>query len=278
MHNFRRLGIESQAVVLIGIVGEPSWEAQRFAEQTAATVLYYEDTRPDKTYVASIYFHLVAKYLTEHPQTEPIFFHDGDVIFRELPSFATMGGDVSYLSNTANYLGPDLYAPEAIEAMANAIGIPLDKVLTQPVGGAQYFIKTHDPQLWRTAELRSMTLYHYMQSPAFKALWGTKKRPDHWLAGMWSLLWTMYEREMPIETHPELDFTWPVYVAKTWRNTKILHNAGVQPTQKGQMFHKGSYVERSPFYEDLSFVSADYASYHYAQEVIAAAKVFNLGF
>lgn len=279
LYNFRRLGIERQAVALVGVNGQPSWEALRLQEQTCAKIVFVPDTRGDRTYAASIYFHIVAKYLAANPTTEPIFFHDGDIIFREIPAFDSMlGNDTAYMSDTDNYLGPRLYAPAAIEYMTKVIGIDTQLVYDKPVGGAQYLLKTHDHEMWRLVETRANTLFHAMQGSEFKLLRGDGKRPDQWLSGMWALLWTMYERDTPMELHPDLKFTWPVYDAPSYGRCKILHNAGVQPSQRGVMFHKGSYTERSPFYEDLAFVSKDYASIYYAREVTAASSVFNLGF
>lgn len=277
MANFRRLGIEDKATVLVAYYDQPSWEVLRFAEQTTATVRLYPDTRINKTYTASVYFHLVSKFIRDTSPSCPIFFHDGDVIFRELPDQAIWSSDTNVFSDTSNYLGPQLYDEHAMALMCQHVGISYDMIVDKPVGGAQYLFKEHDATFWDTVENRSWSLHHFMKTSEVVRK-APKKHIDPWLAGMWALLWTAYERNYPITTSPDLNFTWPVYSASTWYKTKILHNAGVMPSESTRLFHKGSYTERSPFYEDLSFVDRSKASYFYALEVAAAGRIFNPGF
>lgn len=274
MSNFRRLGIEDKAIVLIGYDHYPSPYIDVLRKQTSATVIAYPDDRVDKSYTPSIYFHLVSKFLSHHCITEPILFHDNDVIFRELPDFNALNSDdVHYFSDCTNYLSHSLYCPHNIGTMAQTIGMTYDQISCHmSVGGAQYLFKSHDANWWKRIADEAPRFHQTMVS-----MTPTKghKRPDPWMAGMWLLQWSLWREGVNTQTHPELNFTWPTYSARTWTSTKILHNAGVMPHQKNVMFHKGSYVDRSPFRDDLSFVSRDFASWYYAQEVLGARAQFD---
>lgn len=280
MHNFRRLGIESDAVSLVATYGSESEQLRILRSKSTATVISMPDTRADRSYTPSIYYHLVKKYVDKYKPTEAIFFHDNDIVFRQLPLFHQMVcDDVNYMSDTTNYLGASLYDAEDIEMMCAAIGIDPEMVIErQFAGGAQFIIKNSTAEFWDTVEHKSVALNKSMQSKSFVGRQRKKKRPDPWMAGMWALQWEMWQRGMATMVHPELNFTWPTYSAKTWNAVKILHNAGVMPNQSNVMFHKGSYVDRSPFYDDLSHVSSDFASWYYAQEVLGARKLFDPGF
>lgn len=278
--NFRRLGIEQDAIVLFGYEGAPSPFIEQLRRQTSATVIAYPDMRENKVYTPSIYFHLVSRFVHDYKPTESLFLHDGDIVFRELPLFHKMlNDDTCYFSDTSNYLSPALYDPSDFEMMANAIGSDVDRVIiTQTVGGAQHLFKRNDATWWKMVEYRSQKLNTLMTSDAFRNKRREKKMPDPWMAGMWALQWSCWDWGYATDVHPELNFTWPTYTADTWNVTKILHNAGVMPGHADRMFHKGSYVERSPFGDDLSHVSRDFASFHYAKEVIAAGRMFQPGF
>lgn len=273
LSNFRRHGIEDKAVVLFAYEYHPSPLVQILRQQTTATILEYPDRRVDKSYVASVYFDLVATYLHQHPTTEPLFLHDNDIVFRELPDFdALLDGEVSCLSDCTNYLGHELYDEHSYASMAQQLGMTYADVCRSTIGGAQYLIKRSDAAFWRQMVIDSTRMHHFMKT--LKPVKG-KKTLDPWMAGMWTLQWSLWKAGVETATTPELDFTWPTYSAKTWDETKILHNAGVAPHQSRMMFHKGSYVERSPWMDDLSYVSRSLASWYYAQEVERAKRVFN---
>lgn len=276
LSNFRRLGIEQHAVALIAYDGYPSPYIDNIRHQTRATILTYPDDRADKTYMPSIYFDLVGKYLADVHVTQPILFHDNDIIFREVPAFDVLSADSThYFSDCTNYLGHHLYDRSAIESMAGVLGMTYDSIAAHPTsGGAQYFFKTHDAGWWKQLAVDAPRMHrHILTIPPVPG-----KRLDAWTAGMWTLQWSAWREGMVTDVHPELNFTWPTYAASTWDTTKILHNAGVAPGQSHEMFHKGSYAERSPFNDDLSYVSRDYASWYYAQEVRNAAAHFYPGF
>lgn len=279
--NFRRLGIEKDAVILFGYQGATeSGYVDVLRRQTSATVISYPDAREQKTYTPSIYFHLVSKFLRQTGIKEPIFFHDGDIIFRELPNFdALVNDDVNYMSDTSNYMSPNLFDHNDFAMMAEHINIPINVPIDHKVtGGAQYLFKNHDWKFWADLEDTSTNLNTLMNSKEFNENPRTKTKPDPWMAGMWAMLWRGWDAGMKIEVTPEFAFGWPTYTAQTWGENKLLHNAGVMEHHADKMFHKGSYADRSPFSADLSHVSNQFASYYYAEEVKRAADIFFPGF
>ena len=73
-----------------------------------ATSFFYEDTREIKAYPSSIRPHILAKHFALYPnlERERIFYHDCDIIFRELPPlFKSAPSQVWFVSDTSHYLG-----------------------------------------------------------------------------------------------------------------------------------------------------------------------------
>lgn len=284
LSNFRELGIEQDAVCLIGYYpGGPSNEARALAAQTKATFVFIPDTREQQHYVPSIYFHLVSKWLSANRVYESCFFHDSDIIFRELPLFSKLlCDDINYFSNVSNYLSPKLYDQSVLSQAADLIGVDKSKILnTLLVGGAQYLVKDLDPQLWILAERRSVMLFDYFTS--MRNVQSQRKPIDPWLAGMFALKWTMIDRDMKFELHPELNFTWPAYSASTWAHTKILHNAGITADLGNKVFRKGEFNLNSPWRDPRIAVGAntystEYAGWYYYQQVLRAKQMFQLSF
>ena len=135
-----------------GLHGQPPSSAFR-ALQTRfpdADIRHYEDTRDDtgRTYLPSIQPHLIAKALTDSPgwESEPCFFQDCDIAFRQLPDFDRMLREhpgASLLSDTLDYIGfahlhdrcekiraekPEVPKDELIHKMCEIVGIDVDLV------------------------------------------------------------------------------------------------------------------------------------------------------
>lgn len=277
-YNFRRLGIEHDSVALIATNGTPSREALEFSKQFRGHTIFYPDTRKSKDYTASAFFHLMYKFTSQNRTPRSLFLLDNDVIFRRVPPVHRfIEDDTVHMSNTSNYLSTSLYTNECVDICTRVVNPKRDPRLITAVGGAQYLVKSVDPNLWQHVEDVSATLHRAMQHPDFEAHNTSSRKMDPWMAGMWTLLWTLNDCHT-LNTPSELNFTWPTYLADTWNQCDILHNAGVMPGDASTMFHKGSFVNSSPFKTPLTHVSHKYASYFYAQEVSHVLEEFSVSF
>src|SRR4051812_49379132 len=113
LYNFNKLGIPADSIhVLISYNPKKglSHYYQEFIDKNydKACIFTYADTRTKPRYQSSIRPHIIQKHLLANPhlEQEAIFYHDADIIFRELPDFDNMlNDDVWYLSDTGTYTG-----------------------------------------------------------------------------------------------------------------------------------------------------------------------------
>lgn len=115
LFNFMRLGIPPNDIhVLIGYNIKRGLRAyfQEFIKRNIdkASFYTYPDNRVNKEYLSSLRPHIIQQHLSKFPsiQNEAIFYHDSDIIFRELPDFYSLLNDnIWYVSDTRNYLDSD---------------------------------------------------------------------------------------------------------------------------------------------------------------------------
>lgn len=114
------------------------------------SIYSYPDTRTSKKYASSLRPHIMAKHFEAFPdmETETFFYHDADLLFRELPDLDFLAkGDTWYVADTKNYLGYNYLKSRLSQAqlveMCSIVGISKDKIIENDaeVGGAQYVLK-----------------------------------------------------------------------------------------------------------------------------------------
>jgi hypothetical protein len=122
-----------------------------------------------------------------------------------------------------------------------------------------------------------------------------------WCADMWAMLWTLWGTGAPVTCPEEMDFTWATDRIEEWGvYNSLYHDAGTvndEPINKegDKLFYKrGNRVQdgenkvwnyairwkhpllRTPFMDDLSYVSQKYCSFNYVRELKQAQKFLNL--
>lgn len=241
---------------------------------------FYNDDRNDSCYIPSIYFHLLSKHLTEHPnlQDAVLFTHDSDTIFtRPLDMKPFIDGETWYCSDTHTYLdykyiqskGNDIY-----EKMCEIVGIPklIPKIMGKNIGGAQYIVKNTTPQFWDKVERDSVSLYKWFCE--VEPNYVKKHEHDYpiqkWTAGMWSFVWNAWLAGYEMHVDGRLDFCWSTDHFSLVQQKPILHNAGVVDSHQ-EMFYKGKYTNSLP-YGDAVNVSPMRCSKFYWDEVCKTAK------
>jgi hypothetical protein len=233
-------------------------------QQDKAIFYFYEDNRTDKNYIPSLRPHILKQHFTTHPILNDayIFYHDCDIIFRELPNFESLCKDYTwYLSDTSSYISVeyiknigDIIFLEMCEVMDIS---PTEIMCTDTAGGAQYLLRGVNYQFWNKVEQDCVKLHSHLTNnreryiDIFCRNMGIDKSAYHsiqdWCTDMWAILWNGFQLGFNIKTDPELDFCWPAEPLERWKATKILHNSGVTPNMCDRHFYKGNFYNTPPY-------------------------------
>lgn len=242
---------------------------------------FYDDTRPDKSYIPSVYFNILKQHIKAHPelQNEALFLFDCDTIFtRPLDLTPMLNDDKWYLSDTVGYIGhqyiktkvqPDY---DVYNGMCKIVGIDplIPKLLNSQSGGAQHLVKNTTYEYWDKVENDSITLYKYFISiePSYVKSHEGDYPIQKWTAGMWSLLWNAWFFEHETVVDKRLDFCWATDPIQYWEERPIYHNAGVTCACGGN-FYKGAYINELPYGHDLRIkdTNCNYNYYNIIKEV-----------
>lgn len=285
MHNFRKFGIEDKCIILIGYNPEIgiSKEALKFKEDTSAIVLFLEDSRnlSERLYIPSIKPHLIKKlYLDNNDLVEnrSIILHDADILFTKLPDLKELVKKRKiFLGDTESYIGAEYIKQKGeglLEEMCKIVGInPAIVIKNQKNSGGAQYLFTNNLNLsfdfWDKVEKDSNALYKHMLVTSNKY---TPEAPiQSWTAEMWALLWNLWLVGLDTEITDELSFSWATSPISELEKHSIFHNAGVTQDSKN-LFFKGAFANTTPFGSDFSYVSDQFCSYFYVQEIIETAK------
>lgn len=273
LYNFGKAGIPASDIhVLIGFNPKRGLEHhfQEFIEKNKhkARIFIYPDTRERRKYDPSIRPHLIQQHLLANPLLgrENIFYHDADIIFRELPNFEDMmRDDAWYMSDTRSYTGSDFLIQNGGEttfkAMCAVIGIDPQTVIAndQHCGGAQYFLKGTTVEFWNKVERDCEDLFELMenhnkrQSQLFYDNYGFPQQSfigiQSWCADMWAVFWNALLSGQKVRLHSELNFLISKSPIEAWQTTKILHYTGEATGAAGAIFRKIKYIRYSPYYD-----------------------------
>ena len=233
-------------------------------QQDKAIFYFYEDNRIDKNYIPSLRPHILKQHFTAHPilNDAHIFYHDCDIIFRELPNFESLCKDYTwYLSDTSSYISVeyiknigDIIFIEMCEVMDIS---PAEIMRINAAGGAQYLLRGVNYQFWNKVEQDCVKLHSLLTNnrerytDIFCQNMGIDKSVyrniQDWCTDMWAILWNGFQLGFNIKTEPELDFCWPAEPLERWKTTKILHNSGVTPDMCDRYFYKGNFYNTPPY-------------------------------
>ncbi len=109
LFNFNQLGISREDIhVLIGYDPKRGLSLE-FADfihvNQQARFFTYPDLRKSKVSLSSIRPHIIHQHFATYQNLEDeiIFYHDSDILFRELPDFNMLNHDKWYVSDTRSY-------------------------------------------------------------------------------------------------------------------------------------------------------------------------------
>jgi hypothetical protein len=286
LNNFKKFGCEDKCVVVFGY--NPTLginpNALEFEKHTFAKVLYYPDTRDlsVRLYLPSIRPHLLKQLYKNNPEVldnRNFFYLDCDILLTDYPDFNILDDEkFVHLSPTPSefsieYVKKKNY--ELFEKMCRAVGIStvvVDKN-RHTGGGVTYFVKNFnylDFSFWDKVEKDSVALYKMMLVTVNK---------DSYIqiltANKWALLWNLWLIGYDTKPSEELSMTWPNSPIEEWNKNNLYNNAGVTEDERKFLFYKGDFFYKSPFGEDLSYVSNKYCSSKYVEEIISTEKGLN---
>lgn len=290
LFNFNRLGIKQDEIhVLFGYDSKSGIDERllNFANNcNFANFFFYEDTRPFSNYEPTIRPHIIKKHLNKFPylQSEAIFYHDCDIIFRELPDFPKLlEGDEWYLSDTSGYIGADIIkgsGSELLTEMCSIVGLDKKVLLSYNyAGGAQYLMKNVNYKFWDKVEHDSNSLFDYLflDKERLQKRLAQERETEHtndypqwvqaWCADMWAVFWNGILYGYDIKIDEELNFSWAISEINRWDECKIFHNAGVSPKDSEDLFYKKDFLTYTPFKADLEYVNKNKCSYKYVEEI-----------
>lgn len=273
MYNFHCLGVEQDAIILLGYRNKVNKNAIAFAKKTKAQVIFYEDTRPSPiVYHPNVVPHLMAQFFDKNILNNFLYIGD-DCLFVKQPLYPTT--KKVFVADTNSYLSSKYLikrSPAVFYKMCNIVGIDPEVVEYNDnnCGGAQYFFNVAPgANYWRKVETDSEQLLKLLQDYNKTT---TDKRIQAWTAGMWALLWNLWLFNIETETSKELDFAWPNYGIEKLNQYTFFHNAGVTEERSSVLFFKGAYRNGEPPV-DLVF-DEKYCSAWYYNQIKEGLKFF----
>jgi hypothetical protein len=265
--NFIRQGIDASKIHAIFLIqGQKTQGLLELEKRLPIQIFCYEiEPRPYVAMYKPQGMSKHAKYLKQK-----FFYHDSDIIFVRPLNLDALCTCKWYGSDCRAYLGVEYIKSKGeglLEAMAESISLnpAIIEHNKNNVVGAQYFLNDTSKEFWEKVESDSLVLLKTMQT--HKTQIGLKHPIQSWTAEMWSTLWNMYAFGKTVEVIKELDFTFSTSKIERLNDVKILHNAGVLPQNKDQMFYKGDYLNRSPIGLNHDHLSREFAAWKYVEEI-----------
>lgn len=290
IHNAIKCGINPRDIqILFSWVNEPSKELLALQKKYAFAKFHlYERTQIDNFgYIPILRPDALEKHFLKFPELrgEVIFYHDTDIIFKELPDFDSMYWDnYWYLSDTISYIGAEyikFQSDSLLASLCELAGIDRSIVESnqQNSGGAQYLMKGLSSDFWRDVKELTLRLYKFMldREEAERKELTVEQLVNYnpiqkWCSDMWAVLWCAWKRGHLTKISAELGFSWGSSNSYEWDQFNIMHNAGVTGNEDGRKFYKGDFIDKSPFNADLSSVDPSFNSWNYVQAILYAKE------
>lgn len=290
--NFRKFNISDRMEIVVWYPTNSkelgNW--QKIQEKYPEIKIFlYEDSGVNLgLYVSQLRPHSLKKHFSKHAKRlagKIFFYHDSDIIFNYLPDFEKLcADDISWQSDTSGYLDynylrrkekqGNIPEHEAIRILAKMGGVSVNKIRSQAdnTGGAQYILKNAiDFSFWEDIELQCLKIRNafFWQIPDSVNRIYFKNEAEgfqSWCADMWAINFALWKRGVKTQVTKELDFSWATDDMETYLRKPIFHNAGASATSK-DVFHKGSYILKSPLYQNLPLPPENKASRIYVQAI-----------
>lgn len=292
LHNAISKGIDPKNIHLLFAYDElPTQEGLDLAKKYdfAGFFFYKKKVTNNFGYIPVLRPDILEQHFLKFPELKnrTIFYHDADIIFRELPDFDSLDHDQNwYLSDTISYVGADYIKSKGdslLGTLCRIAGISEDVVIKNQdnSGGAQYLLKGIDHLFWSDVKSVSMALYKYMADEEEKERKTLSEEQlktynpiQKWCADMWAVLWCGLKIGKEVKISRELDFSWSSTMGhEEWQRCKILHNAGITSSHNGKVFYKGDFIDEDPWDFDFSKIDPKSNSSNYVKAILYAKEV-----
>jgi len=289
LHNFIKMGVNPNWIeVIFAYDHEPSTAGTLLASKYPMVRFFFYPKRVREThgYIPILRPDVFDQHFTKFPELEKetVFYHDSDIIFRELPNFDKLSdGNDWYVSDTISYIGAKYIRSKGDSVfldMCSIAGISPETVDSneENSGGAQYIMKGVNAEYWAAVRETALALYKHMataEEQERKTLSPEQAKTynpvQKWCADMWAVLWEAWKRDKTTIIDDDLGFSWGTSSLNEYEKHKIMHNAGVT-TSAGGLFYKGEFINRSPFDADFSNIKQETASARYVDAIIYAKQ------
>jgi len=173
IHNFIKVGINPNWIEVIwATTGKPSLELTALANKYPYVRFFsYPKTVKDNFgYIPVLRPDVLEQHFAAFPNLrgETIFYHDSDIIFRQLPNFDSLNNDLFwYFSDTISYIGADYIRSKGEDLFLEMCRIvkiepELAKANQSNSGGAQHLMKGLTTEYWKNVKQDSLALYKFM--------------------------------------------------------------------------------------------------------------------
>jgi hypothetical protein len=173
IHNFINVGINPNWIeVLWAHNGSPSPELTALANKYPYVRFfsYTKSVKDNFGYIPILRPDILEQHFVKFPNLrgETIFYHDSDIIFRQLPNFDSMHGDLFwYFSDTISYIGSDYIRSKGEDLFLEMCKIAnidpeLVKFNQNNSGGAQHLMKGVTADYWKSVKQDALALYRFM--------------------------------------------------------------------------------------------------------------------
>lgn len=288
LHNFMRLGINPNWIEVIWtIYGQASPQLRALSQKYPYVRFFmYERTVTDNFgYIPILRPDSLEQHFTKFPELrgDVIFYHDSDIIFRELPNFDAMHDDLHwYLSDTVSYIGSNYIKSKGHDLFNKMceltnISPALVESNQENSGGAQYLMKFVNAEYWKNVKNDALILYKFMSE--LESLERSRLTPEQlvnynpiqkWCADMWAVLWNALKIGAQPRVSSDLSFSWGSSSLSNYNQHNIMHNAGVTNNADGRLFYKGDFMNNNPFDADFSNIDKNTASFKYVEAILYA--------
>lgn len=290
LHNFFKMGINPNWIeVLWSYSDQPSYKLIELAKKYPMVRFFFYKKRISDNYgyIPILRPDILEQHfrIYQNLRGEVIFYHDSDIIFREIPDFEAMFHDhIWYVSDTRSYIGSEYIRSKSEDLfldLCSLANIEPDLVISNEPnsGGAQYLMKGVTFEFWKDVKETALKLYRYMADRELQErtnLQNTGKDLKNynpiqkWCADMWAVLWCAWKSGAQTRIVPELEFSWGTSDLKTYNQFKIMHNAGVTSELRDRLFYKGDFISVSPFETNFDYINQNTASYKYVEAILYA--------
>lgn len=246
--------------------------------------------------------YLLKQHYTKFPELKDkaVFYTDSDILLTRQIDFDSMLQDnISYMSDSRGYTAVGYFDSkikdvdprkleaykkiDVVEQYQSILGSSrkIAEENDEGNGGVQYLLKGVDADFWNDVYVGILYVVTYFKNLAQQFMIGNSPQEKErngfqsWCADLYTIPTLMWKKGLKTLVTKELDFTLRDTPIEEYYKKPIYHDAGLSSVIIDGVEHKlfdKNKIEyknniKTPFEDDLSFVSPLFCSYKYAEEI-----------